>query len=327
MKRQFYDKINDRAVYLYTIGNGAIEVDICEVGARINALRVNGVDIALGFNCIADYIKSGTYAGATIGRVANRIARGKFSLNGQEYNITRNERLNHLHGGVGFDKKVFDVLSVDNNSIVLQYISEDGEDGYPGRLVLTVKFCIDNNSLSIEFNAISNKDTLWNPTNHIYFNLDGENSGDCRDNLLLINSDKYTPTDNELIPTGEKAEAKGPFDFSSLKRIGTDFDSAELKPTNGYDHNFILNSEHAAHVESKKTGIHMDVFTDMPCLQLYTGGAIKPCAGKSRRYDQWAGFCLEPQCCPNAINMKGFVIPILKTGEQKTRYIKYSFNI
>ena len=201
MKKTHYDNIDGKDVFLYTIKKSGIEADICDMGARINALRVYGTDIALGFNSVTDYLKSSTFAGATIGRVANRIAKGKFVLGGREHNVTRNERGNQLHGGLGFDKKPFDVLSADDNRIVLRYISEDGEEGYPGRLELTVKFCIDDNSLRIDFTAISDKDTLWNPTNHTYFNLDGENSGDCLDNILLMNSAYYTPTDGELIPT------------------------------------------------------------------------------------------------------------------------------
>ena len=325
MQKKHYDTLGDREVCLYTIADGDIEADICDVGARINALRVGGVDIALGFDGVAQYIDSGTFAGATIGRVANRIAGGKFVLNGREYSVTRNERNNHLHGGVGFDKKPFEVVSVDGGGIVLRYASEDGEEGYPGRLVLTVGFRIKNNALRIDFSAVCDKDTLWNPTNHIYFNLDGAGNGDCRDNLLQIHADRYTPTDGELIPTGETAAADGPFDFTSLRRIGEYFGSAELQATAGYDHNYILDGEHAARVESKKTGVKMDVYTDMPCLQLYTGGAMRSCAGKNGRYGQWSGFCLEPQYCPNAVNMHGFDVPLLKSGEQKSHYIEYRF--
>lgn len=327
MRKKLYDKINGRDVYLYTIKNGNISVEICDFGARINSIKVSDIDIALGFNSYNDYLKSGTYAGATIGRVANRIAGGRFILNGRPYYLNRNDGANHLHGGnIGFDKKLFTVAKQTASSVTMQYESLAGEENYPGTLKLTVKYTVRDNSLLIEFKAISDKDTIWNPTNHTYFNLDGENSSDCKNNLLSINAEYYTPADNGLIPVGEKrAVEKTPFDFNSLKRIGTDFDKEELKETNGYDHNFILNGEHAAHVESSKTGIKMDVYTDLPCMQLYTGGAIKPCDGKTRIYDKWAGFCLEPQFCPNAINMNGFENPILKAGENKSYYITYKF--
>ena len=193
-------------------------------------------------------------------------------------------------------------------------------------LFRSVKFTVENNYLLIDYEGVSDMDTLWCPTNHAYFNLEGESSGDCRGNLLQLNADYYTPVDEELIPTGEKREVKGtPFDFNSLKRIGADFDNEQLKPTNGYDHNYVLNGEHAAHVESSKTGVKLDVYTDMPCIQLYTGGQLSGCIGKTIKYNQLAGFCLEPQYCPNAINMNGFEKPIVKKNEVKKHYIKFIF--
>lgn len=328
MKSKFYDKINGRDVNSYTIKNGNIEVDICDFGARINAIRINGIDIVLGFNSVENYFNSRSFSGATIGRVANRIAGGRFVLNHRPYFLNKNEGNNHLHGGnIGFDRQLFYVTNQTDSSVTMQYTSSDGEERYPGTLKFSVTFTVKDNSLLIEYSAVSDKDTLWNPTNHAYFNLDGEDSGDCRDNLLQIYSDFYTPTDRELIPTGEKKEvAKTVFDFNVIKKIGKDFGNENLLATNGYDHNYILKSEHAAHAESVKTDIKMDVYTDMPCIQLYTGGALKPCKGKTRNYAQWAGFCLEPQYCPNAINIRGFEKPILKKNEVKRHFIKFDFN-
>ncbi|MCM1532370.1 MAG: galactose mutarotase [Ruminococcus flavefaciens] len=328
MKRKIYDRINGREVYLYTIKKGNIEADICDLGARLNVLRVNGVDIILGFNSYKEYANSGSYAGATIGRVANRIAGGRFVLNGKPYFLNKNDGENHLHGGtIGFDKRLFEVVKQNTNSITLKYVSSDGEEKYPATLEFTVKFTVDNSALLIEYKAKSDNDTLWNPTCHAYFNLDGESGGDCRDNLLQINADFYTPVDSGLIPTGEKRAVNGTsYDFKALRRIGENFGSEELKFTNGYDNNFILLSEHAAHAESLKTGIKMDLYTDMPCLQLYTAGALKPCNGKAVAYREWAGFCLEAQFCPNAINMEGFDKPIIKKEEVKGCYIKLDFS-
>lgn len=325
--KKIYKKIDD--VYTYTIKNGDIEVDICDVGARINALRVNGVDIVLGFNSVEDYNKSGCYAGATIGRVANRIAKGRFTLNGREYKLNVNNGENHLHGGnEGFDKKPFKVLERADNSVTMEYLSADGEENYPGNLRFTVKFTIENNALLMEHTAVSDKDTLWCPTNHAYFNLNGEQSGNCLNNLLQINADFYTPVNGGLIPTGEMKAVKGtPFDFINLKRIGENVNGEELKATLGYDHNYILNGEHAAHVESEVTGIKMDVYTDMPCLQFYSGGQLNYVKGKNGIYNQYAGFCLEPQFCPNAVNMQGFEKPTLKAGEIKKHYIRYKIVI
>lgn len=310
---------------IITLKDGNIEAEIESVGARINALRINGVDIVLGFNSVEDYNKSGCYAGATVGRVANRIAKGKFTLNGKEYLLNTNNGENHLHGGKeGFDKKPFKVLEQTDNSVTMEYVSSDGEEYYPGNLKFTVKFTVENNSLLMEYEAISDKDTLWCPTNHAYFNLDGEGNGDCLGNMLQLNADYYTTVDCGLIPTGEKRAVKGTaFDFTKLKRIGEAIGSNELKVTLGYDHNYILNGEHAAHAESEITGIKMDVYTDMPCLQFYSGGQLNNVKGKSGIYNRYAGFCLEPQFCPNAINMNGFDKPILKKGEGKKHYIKY----
>lgn len=311
----------------FVISDTDVEAEIDDFGARLNALKVNGVDIALGFNSAEDYVKSNCYAGATVGRVANRIAKGKFVLNGKEYCLNTNNGENHLHGGnAGFDKKVFTVIEKTENSVTMEYLSRDGEENYPGNLKFTVKFAVENNALEIEFTAVSDKDTLWCPTNHAYFNLDGEQRGDCRGNLLQLNADYYTPVDGGLIPTGGKKAVKGtPFDFTEIKTLGEDFGKEELCATNGYDHNYILNGEHAAHAESKVTGIKMDVYTDMPCIQFYSGGQLNNVTGKSGVYNQWAGFCLEPQFCPNAINMNGFEKPVLNKGEEVKHYIKLVF--
>ncbi len=322
-----YGNINGNENYIYTVGQGAVEADICNFGARINALRINGIDIVLGFNSSNDYVASGTYAGATIGRVANRIAGGRFALNGAEYSLNTNDGKNHLHGGSsGFDKKLFTVTEHTQNSVTMNYLSADGEENYSGNLDFTVKFTVKNNSLEIIFTAKSDNDTLWCPTNHAYFNLDGESSGDCRSNLLKINACYYTPSDGMLIPTGEKRAVKNtPFDFTAQKKIGSGFNAKELLATHGYDHNYILNGEHAAQAESEVTGVKMDVFTDMPCLQFYTGGQLGGVNGKSGKYNRWAGFCLEPQFCPDSINKHGFEKPVLNKYEEKSHYIKFNF--
>lgn len=314
---------------IITLKDGNIEAEIESVGARINALRVNGVDIVLGFNSVEDYIKSGCYAGATIGRVANRIAKGRFTLNGKEYRLNCNNGENHLHGGnEGFDKKPFTVLEQTDDSVTMEYLSADGEENYPGNLKFTVKFTVENNSLLMEYSAVSDKETLWCPTNHAYFNLDGESTGDCTQNILQINADEITLIDSGLIPTGAVAKvSKTAFDFRKAKPIGKDLHNVNLKATLGYDHNYILKSEYAAHVESEVTGIKMDVYTDMPCLQFYSGGQLNGVKGKSGSYNRYAGFCLEPQFCPNAINMQGFDKPIIKKGEVKTHYIKLALRL
>ena len=328
MQKQLYDKIDGKDFFLYTIKQGSVEVDICEVGARINAIRVGGVDVVLGYNSVKGYLVGGGYIGATIGRVANRIADGKFTLDGKEYRLNTNNGKNHLHGGTcGFDKKLFTVTEHTEDSVTMEYLSHDGEENYPGTLKFTVKFTVAHNALTMDYTAVSDKNTLWCPTNHAYFNLNGENGGDCTDNLLQINADYCTPVDGTLIPTGEKKAVKGTvYDFTDIKPIGKDIACAELAGTIGYDHNYVLTDEHAAHVESEKSGIIMDIYTDLPCIQFYSGGQMHSVNGKTRVYDKWDGFCLEPQYCPNAINMDKFEKPIIYKGEVKKHYIRYQFS-
>ncbi len=193
---------------------------------------------------------------------------------------------------------------------------------------MTVTYTLKGNTLRIDYTAISDKDTLFNPTNHTYFALNGEGNGDCRSIELKLNADCYTPADSELIPTGEITSVENtPFDFRSAKLIGRDFGSKELIATNGYDHNFMANGELIATARGVNSGITMSVYSDMPCFQLYTGGAIKPCKGKSRQYGAWSGFCIEPQYCPNAINFTNFDKPIIYTDKRYEHYIKYTFGI
>ncbi len=321
MKIVHYDTYGNRDVYMYVIGNDALSVGVVDLGARINFIKVGGVDVVLGFDSVEDYLESATYAGATIGRVANRIANGKFTLENAEYTLFCNNGKNHLHGGKrGFDMRFFDVDTLADDRVILRYTSADGEEGYPGKLELTVEFSVTGKTLKIEFEAKSDKTTLWNPTNHAYFNLNGDASGDSRGNILALYSDYYTPTDAGLIPTGEKRAVKGtPFDFNAPKAIGRDYGHADLAATNGYDHNYVLASEHVATAKGDKSGVVMDVYTDMSCVQLYTAGGLGGCNGKNgAKYATWQGFCLEPQYCPNAINMSGFEKPVIKANEVKS---------
>ena len=327
MRKKFYDEYNGRQAFIYVLENGKLRAEILDLGANIHSLTVDGTDIVLGFNSVASYLASGTYAGATVGRVANRIAGGAFTLNGKAYFLGKNDGENHSHGGFsGFDKKFFNVTAYRRNSVTMQYFSPDGEENYPAGLNLTVTFTLSADALEITYSALADGDTLWSPTCHAYFNLDGEDSGDCRGNLLQINADYYTPLSKNRVPSGEKKSVFGtPFNFNEKKQIGDGFGKEELRETCGYDHNFVLNGGHAARAESAKTGIAMDLFTDLPCLQFYTGGMINGAAGKTRKYEKWAGFCLEPQFCPNAINLQGFETPVLKNGEQKTHFIRFKF--
>ncbi len=328
---QQFDKYNGKDVHIYELSNEFIKVGITDFGAAIQYLKIatdkGECDICLGFNRVKDYIESGTYCGATIGRVGNRIKSGEFTLNGKEYRLTINDGKNHLHGGVlGYDKQFFKVTA-DGDNLVMSYLDKDKSQGYDGNLQFSVIFSLNGMSLNINYKAISDCDTPFNPTCHAYFNMNG--SGDIYDNLLRIYARNYTPVDEELIPTGKLAEVKNtPFDFTEFKAIGQDISAQDeqLKNGGGYDHSYALEGEHAATAYGKLSGIKMDVFTDMPGVQFYSGNFVKG-NGKNGELKPRQGFCLEPQYFPNAVNEKSFKSPIIKAGECVSHYIRYDFQI
>lgn len=319
---------NGCKVEVYTLTCGELEVEIWNLGARINTIKWRGTDVTLGFNTPQDYIASQSFAGATIGRVSNRTANGQFSLGGAVYRLTRNEGGNHLHGGnVGFDKRIFTAKPV-CNGVAMRLVSEDGEEGYPGRLELEVRFIVTENGVEIRYSAVSDKDTLWGPTSHVYFNLGGEKCRNCLDNMLKINAEEYTPAGSGLIPDGRIEKVRGtPYDFTSFRRVGEGYADSRIAAARGYDTNYVLLcGGPAAEAYCAESGIKLQVYTDMPCIQLYTSGALNACRGKSREYRAGAGFCLEAQYAPNAINIVGFAAPILYAGKRREHYIAYKFS-
>ena len=328
--KKYFDNYNGRDVYAYTITDG-IEVTVCELGATILSLKVPDehgqmIDVALGMTKAADMLNNGCYMGSVVGRCANRIANGRFTLNGVEYKLAQNNGKAHLHGGVkGFNYKVYEVRA-NGNELTMTTTSADGEEGYPGNLTFTVKYTVSENTLKIEYVAKSDKDTLFNPTNHAYFNLNGESDGNIENNYLLINASHYLQIDEDLIPTVPHHVEGTPFDFRKLKAIGKDINDADpqLKIADGYDHNFCLTAHHAALAYSPKTHIVMNMFTDMQGVQLYTGNGLKGNVGKST-YGKRSGFCLETQFYPNAINRDDCAKPILKAGEQFYSRTIFSF--
>ena len=319
---------NGYDVESYTVTCGELEVEIWNLGARINAIKWRGEDVTLGFNTAQDYISGQTFAGATMGRVANRIADGKFTLNGKVYTLIKNEGKNHLHGGkVGFDKRMFAAKPL-KNGVVMRLVSEDGDEGYPGRLELETCFTVTENGVEIRYSALSDKDTLWSPTCHVYFNLGGERRQSCLDDMLKINTEEYTPADRGLIPDGRIEKVSGtPYDFTSFRRIGDGYSERCIAAAGGYDTNYLLSrAGPAAEAYCAESGIKLQVFTDMPCLQLYTSGSLNSPCGKSHGYHAGAGFCLEAQYAPNAINIVGFASPVLYAGQRTEHYIKYKFS-
>ena len=319
MNKELFGKIEGKEVYKYTLTGNNVSVDVLDFGATIQSLYVDGVNVVQSFDSAEDYKVRDGYVCGAIGRVANRIAKAKFSLNGQEYLLTKNEGENQLHGGLqGFHHKFYTVEEIENG-LKMSCFSKDGEDGYPGNLTFVVEFVLTGRKLHIGYSAVSDKDTIWSPTHHFYFNMNGP-VGYANSNKLAIYADYYTPVDSELIPLGNKVDVTGtPFDFRKGKRI--DQDKTELGI---YDHNFMLNGEHAATMVGDVSGMKMEVYTDMPAMQMYTGAGLVETKNAENLADR-GGVALEPQFVPNAINMEGFDKPVLKANEEKRHYIRLEF--
>jgi aldose 1-epimerase len=335
MKKILFDKIDGTEVYCYVLENEYLAVTVCELGATVLSVVVKNtllgdIDVALGYTTAADLLSSSPYMGATIGRCANRIKDGKFKLNGKEFQLETNDNGNHLHGGNGgFDKKLFTPTRTGVNSVTFWLLSRDGDEGYPANVDFYVTFALERDSLSITYNATADGDTLFNPTNHTYFNLDGESDGSILNNRLTIFADKYTPVDATLVPTGQMKNVSGAFDFRTEKAIGEHInaDDPQLKIAGGYDHNFCVKRGLVAQARGEKSGILMSVLTDRCGLQFYSGNFLSGNNGKSR-YRARSGFCLETQCYPDAINHFNFGdSPVLKQGRKFTSVTSYKFEL
>ena len=315
--KTLFDNYEGRDVYLYTLDNGKIKAGITDFGGILNFLEVGGVNVLVGYNSIANYVNSRSYCGVTVGRVANRISNSRFMLGGKEYSISSNEGTTCLHGGIkGFDKRFFDA-EIKGEKLVLSLVSADGDMGFPGRLEFTAEFELEGKGIKITYTGLSDADTLFSPTCHAYFNLNG--GGPVMNTVLKINADCYTPTDDILIPLGHTEKVEGtPLDFRAGKKIGSDYAKLGGKT---YDHNFCLNGGEAVKAVADKSGITMRVETNLPGIQLYVGG---PSAqnGQGGGY----GFCLEPQFWPDAVNCEEFQTPYLKAGVKKSYGVTYKFD-
>lgn len=311
-------------VYAYTLKNSCgASVKIMEYGATVISLNIpdkNGVlaDVVCGYDNIDAYIKNSGYQGAVIGRYANRIENSSFTLDGVTYNLYPNEKKNHLHGGkIGFDKKIWSAKTweIGNTSYIeFMYVSEDMEEGYPGKLSVKVLYSFDdNNVFSINYKASTTKKTVINMTNHSYFNLGGYSSGNIHKHSLWLDADRISVINDELIPTGEELEVKGsPFDFRKEKLIGEDIDKENklLSYGKGYDHNFFLNYDgtvkHVATLMDTVSGRKLKLYTNQPCIQIYTANCINenelPFKNGVKQYKRCA-VCLETQHAPNSPNM------------------------
>jgi aldose 1-epimerase len=327
-------------IYSLTNNNG-LKATITAYGARLVSLNVPDkqdkmTSVVLGFDSVDQYKKSTNYYGAIIGRYGNRIANGKFSLNGKEYHLFLNNGPNSLHGGLhGFDSKEWTASQLNDQKIELTYLSKNGEEGYPGNLHITVTYELtDSNELKISYEAITDSATVINLTNHAFFNLNGEGSGSILNHSLQINADEYTPVDSTLIPTGKLESVKTtPFDFSSAKTIGQNINdsSLQLKNGHGYDHNFILKGEGlklGATATGDQSGITMEVWTDQPGLQFYSGNFMD---GKNQLRkgpdDFRTAFCLETQHYPNSPNEPDFPTTVLRPGQTFRSVSIYKFRV
>lgn len=325
---------NGKSISLYTLKNkNGLVAQITNYGAIIASMFVpdrNGkmADIVLGYDTIGEFIHgNGPYMGAICGRVANRISGGKFTLLDKQYTLAVNNGPNHLHGGItGFSKVVWDVVRTSPDSIQLEYLSVDGEEGYPGNLKVNITFTLTNkDELRLDYLAVTDKSTIINLASHSYFNLAGEGSGSIYNQELMINGNLFTPVDETSIPTGEIRSVMGtPMDFTRFKKIGADIgkDDEQLRFGAGYDQNWVL--KHPAGVlglaviaRDPQSGRMMEIYTTQPGVQLYTANWMDGEKGKGGKiYGKRESFCLETQHFANAINIPHFPSTILNPGEE-----------
>jgi len=338
-----YGKMPDgREAHLYTLTNsGGMRVRLTDYGAITVSVEVPDKDgrlndVTLGYDTLEGWLGSTSYFGATVGRYANRIAKGKFKLDGATYTLATNDGENHLHGGVkGFDKCLWDAETVETETGVgvrFTRTSPDGEEGYPGNLKVTALYTLTNdNEFKVEFTATTDKPTIVNLAHHTYWNLRGPANGDILGHELMLNADRYTPVDAGLSPTGELAPVAGtPMDFTTAKPIGKEIAQVE----GGYDHNFVLNGYEpgkvrlAARVTEPTTGRVMEIRTDQPGIQFYSGNFLDgSVTGKGDvKYQKHDGFCLETQHYPDSPNKPDWPSVVLRPGETYRHVMIHTFS-
>ncbi|WP_329905201.1 aldose epimerase family protein [Porphyromonas pogonae] len=341
---KFSGKIDSKEVRLYSLVNkNGAEAHIINQGAKIVSLMIPSdkgfVDVVIGHDCLEDYIHSEeAYFGAICGRYANRIARGKFSIDDKEYTLAVNNGPNALHGGIkGFNSVIWDAKQLADNKLELNYTSKDGEEGYPGELKVKVTYTLsDQNELAIDYEATTSQPTVLNLTNHSYFNLSGNGDSSVHDHILEINAKQYLPTDETAIPYGKPEDVAGtPMDFTTPKEIGERIDEKtdQLVWARGYDHTYILDKPQrklgfCARCYSPKTNIVMEVYTDQPGVQLYTGNWM---SGNMRgkhdaRYPARAAFCLETQHYPDSPNRPDYPTTRLNPDEKFESTTVFAFS-
>lgn len=342
----FQSVINGDSTNLFVLKNdNGVEVAITNYGGRIVSVMVpdrdgNFKDVVLGFDNISDYIATDNNFGATIGRYGNRIANGKINIDGVDYQLPQNNFGHTLHGGPeGFDKKIFSAFQPNDKSLILTYLSEDGEAGFPGNLDVKVTMTLtDNNAIDIQYEAVTDKKTVVNLTNHSYFNLTGDANNSVLNDILMINADSFTPVDDTFMTTGEILPVEGtPMDFRTDTPIGeriNNYDYEQLKFGDGYDHNWVLNtsgdiSNLAASVYSPSTGIQLEVYTNEPGVQVYTGNFLAGTdIGKyGAVYNKRNAICLETQKYPDTPNKQQWPSAFLSPGDTYISRCIYKFTV
>jgi len=341
-KKEFGKTNKGEQAFLYTLTNAnGLEARVTNYGAALVSVIApdrsgTPVDVVLGYDTVSGYEAGGCFFGAIIGRSANRIKDAAFRLGEKICYMTANEGHNNLHSGPdGYDKRIWEANPISGSEIAFTLKSPNGDQGFPGNLDFSVTYHLtDNNELTLTYEGKSDKDTIWNPTNHSYFNLAGHDSGNVLAQKVMIDADAFTATDAESIPTGELRPVEGtPMDFRVMKEIGRDINTpySQLISCGGYDHNWVLKTDgtlkRVAKMASDATGIRMEVMTEMPGAQFYTGNFVEREMGKNGAvYGKRQGFCFETQYFPNAVNEDAFAKPVLKAGEEKCYKTLYRFS-
>ena len=348
VNKELFGELDGKPVDIYTLTNSNhIEIKITNYGGIVTSVKVpdkNGKldDVVLGFNNLEDYKKKSPYFGCIAGRYANRIGNAEFVIDGEKFTLAKNNGENTLHGGLkGFDKVLWDaepVTGKDFQSLKLTYLSRDGEEGFPGNLNVTVTYTLtDDNSFRIDYMASTDKATVINLTNHTYWNLAGEGSGDVLKHELMINADYFTPTDHGSIPTGELRPVENtPLDFRKSRAIGdgVDSDYEQVKLCRGYDHNFVINPDEdnemklAATIYEPAGGRYMEIYTTEPGVQFYSANFLFGVTGKSgKAYAPRGAFCLETQHFPDSPNKPEFPSVVLRPGETYKSTTLHKFSV
>ncbi len=330
MKESFGNLSDGRSAALYTISGGRLRAAISDLGATLVSLWVDGTDVVLGYSRAQDYLDNDGFLGAVVGRNANRIRNSSFPLNGEIVRLTPNEGANNLHSGPDcWNTRLWDVEEVTDASIRLSLVSPDGDQGFPGNASVTVTYTIANNGLNITYDAVSDQDTVFNLTNHAYFNLAGENHPEkAMEQTLILNAGCFNPDDAQNIPTGEMRSVEGtPFDFRAAKPLGRDI-GADYEPLHlqgGYDHNFVITGNPCAVLCDPGSGRTMTVSTDCPGIQVYTANFLEATGKGGVFYGKRSGVALETQYAPDSVNHPEWPQPFVKAGTPYHSETKFQF--